>query len=335
MQTHILEPNKKNIKLCAKALKRGEIAAFPTETVYGLGASVYNENALKKIFTAKGRPSDNPLIVHICEKSELKKLTSEIPLKAVKLMDKFMPGALTIIFKKSDAVSKTVTGGLDTVAVRMPKNDIALSLIRECGFPLAAPSANKSGLPSATTAKHVFDDLNGRIEYILDGGECEIGLESTVIDVTTDPPRLLRNGGVTIEEIEKEIGVIEIFKTGANIKALSPGMKYKHYSPKAEVYFSAFYEKMSDTIVEVYDRLKNLGRNPVILCLESRINLYGVRETINIGKNYKEYAHNLFSALRYADSKFYDAIIAEGVDEGGIGATIINRLVKSSGGQVI
>ncbi len=335
METIILKPTAKNIKLCAETLLSGIPVAFPTETVYGLGASAFDEAAVKRIYQAKGRPSDNPLIVHISSKDALSAIVKEIPPPALKLMDALMPGALTLIFKKKDCIPLTVTGGLDTVAVRMPNNKTALKFLSACGVPVAAPSANKSGFPSTTTAKHVYDDLSGAIPYILDGGECEIGLESAVLDVTCEPPRLLRNGGVTIEEIERVIGKIDVYKGGGETVALSPGMKYKHYSPKAEVYFSAYYDKMENTILSLYDRLKSAGKNPVILALEKRIDLYGGRNTINVGKDYKQYAHSLFSSLRLADNLGYDSVIAEGVQNGGIGETIINRLVKSSGGQII
>lgn len=333
METRILKPTPENIKYCAAEIKRGNIVAFPTETVYGLGGNAADENAVAKIYAAKGRPSDNPLIVHVSGKEQILRIVKEIPRDAKLLAEKFMPGPLTLVFKKQDCIPGAVTGGLDTVAVRMPSHPIAIALIKACGLPVCAPSANTSSRPSPTTAQHVLDDLKGKIPAILDGGACEIGVESTVVDVTGDKPRLLRNGGISVEQIESVVGPIEIVKSST--VALCPGMKYKHYAPKAEVLFSAFYEDMHKTIIEKYDRLATLGRNPVILCMTPRAKLYGERNLLTVGDTYEDYAHNLFADLRRADELKYDAVIAEGVTSGGMGATIINRLVKSSGGQII
>ena len=333
MNTEILKPTEENLCLCAEKIKSGGIVAFPTETVYGLGASVYDERAVKSIYRAKGRPSDNPLIVHISSFEQIKELAAFVPFKAHVFMKKFMPGAVTMVLKKKPCVPDAVTGGLNTVAVRMPSHPIARKFIEECGVPIAAPSANRSSRPSPTTARHVFADLRGRIEYILDGGQCDIGLESTVVDFTTATPRILRSGGVGAEEIEKAIGKLDTVVSGN--KALCPGMKYKHYSPKAEVLFSAYYANMHVTINEYYDKSVAVGKNPVILCLSDRKELYGSRNTVDVGKGVEDYAKNLFLSLRSADAQKYDLIIAEGVTSDGLGAGIINRLVKASGEHII
>ena len=221
-------------------LKNGEVVGIPTETVYGLAANAFDEDAVRKIFVAKGRPSDNPLIVHIAKLEDLEPLVQEIPEKVKVMADAFWPAPLTMIMKKSDRISNVVSGNLDTVAVRMPENEYARAIIESCGVPLAAPSANLSGSPSPTNAKYVYDDMNGRIPLIIDGGSCEIGVESTVISFAEDPPRLLRPGGVTLEEMTELIGEIVVDDAVLNkleegATASSPGMKYKHYAPSADI----------------------------------------------------------------------------------------------------
>ena len=230
----------KALEESSRLLQNGEVVGIPTETVYGLAANALDEDAVKKIFVAKGRPSDNPLIVHIAKFEDLAPLVSEIPEKVKIMAEKFWPAALTMIMKKSDKISNVVSGNLDTVAIRMPKSDYARAIIEACGLPLAAPSANLSGSPSPTNAKYVFDDMNGRIPLIIDGGNCEIGVESTVISFAEDPPRLLRPGGVTLEEMTALIGEIVVDDAVLNkledgAVAASPGMKYKHYAPQAEI----------------------------------------------------------------------------------------------------
>ncbi|MDC8437743.1 MAG: threonylcarbamoyl-AMP synthase, partial [Candidatus Nitrosotenuis sp.] len=227
------------MRRAASIIRRGNLVAFPTETVYGLGADALNAKAVKKIFVAKGRPADNPLIVHVSDKESVNDLARDIPQLAEKLISRFWPGPLTIVLKKSKMVPKVTTGGLDTVAIRMPKNKIAQALIREAGTPIAAPSANFFGRPSPTLAKHVLDDLDGRISAIIDGGRTRIGIESTVIDLTRKTPMLLRPGGVTLEELHSAIGRVDVHPILKGKKSelvhRSPGMKYKHYSPDAHV----------------------------------------------------------------------------------------------------
>ena len=311
MKTRIIKPlNKSDLKKPAKFLRKGKLVAFPTETVYGLGANALDVDAVKKIFIAKGRPADNPLIVHIADKNDLKKLVRKIPEKAKILIEKFWPGPLTIVFEKKEIVSNIVTARQKTVAVRMPKNKIALDLIKMARVPIAAPSANTSTRPSPTKAEHVFDDLNGKIDIIVDGGKTDVGLESTVIDLTSKIPTILRPGKITKEEIEKLIGkVFAKTKSGKNVK--SPGMKYKHYSPKAKVILASKKEikKISKKFKD-----KKIG---IIFC----------------GNSLEEYAKNIFSEFREMDKMGIEVILAEKVEEKGIGVAIMNRLKKAAGGK--
>lgn len=333
METKVLKPTRENIRICGDAIKRGELVAFPTETVYGLGADAMQRDAAKKIYAAKGRPSDNPLIVHVDSIGAMSAVVEKIPPVALRLAARFMPGPLTLVMKKKSVVPDEVTGGLGTVALRIPLSQTALSLIRAAGTPICAPSANTSGAPSPTAANHVLADMKGKIPYILDGGACKIGIESTVIDVTGKVPRLLRPGGLPVEKIKEIVGELEIVTDGS--VALCPGMKYKHYAPKAEVFFSAYYEKMTEAICDWYDGIVSRGGKPVVLCLDENSEKYGKRDVIKIGANYEEYAHNLFADLRLADEKGYGYVIAEGVPDRGIGNSLINRLIKSSGGRII
>ena len=232
--------DKNEIKKQANILKEGKTVIFPTETVYGLGANALDESAVSKIYEAKGRPSDNPLIVHIYDKKQVNDLAKSISEKAKLVMDKFWPGPITIIFKKKDIVPMRTSGGLDTVAIRMPSNPVAKALLEEVKLPIAAPSANISGRPSPTKGKHVYEEMNNRVDGIILGGDCTFGLESTVLDLTNDTPIILRPGSITKEDLEKVIGKVNIDpaleKKEDNIKAKAPGMKYKHYSPNADVF---------------------------------------------------------------------------------------------------
>ena len=241
MKTQVLPITPESVALAARLLQQGELVALPTETVYGIAADARNGEAVKKIFEAKGRPQDNPLIVHICGMEMLNGIVSEVPERAKKLAAAFWPGPLTMIFKKKDIVPAKATGGLDTVAVRFPNHPVARAIIRAAGLPIAAPSANSSGKPSPTRASHVEYDLNGKIDMIVDGGAAEWGLESTIVDVSDEIPMILRPGAVTKEMIEEVVGQVEIdpailHKPTADFKPKAPGMKYTHYSPKAEVF---------------------------------------------------------------------------------------------------
>lgn len=333
METVIYQPIPESIDRCAQILRDGGLVAFPTETVYGLGANAFDPDAVRKIYEAKGRPSDNPLIVHIAETEQLHALVEYVSPLAQTLIAAFMPGPLTLVFRKKAAIPDCVTGGLDTVGIRMPSHPAAVKLLRACGLPICAPSANLSTKPSPTTAKHVLADLNGRIPAILDGGACDVGLESTILDVSGERPRLLRRGGVPEEQLLPITGALTDVPSSS--VALCPGMKYKHYAPDAEVYFSTYYDGMTDRIATAYDRLTADGKKPVILCLTGNAAQYGARSHYVVGEDFEAYAHNAFALLRRADDEGYDAVIAEGVDAKGIGESLINRLIKSSGGKVI
>lgn len=320
------------LKRSAELLKNGEVVGIPTETVYGLAANAFDEAAVKKIFEAKGRPSDNPLIVHIAKFEDLEPLVEKIPEKVKIMAAKFWPAPLTMIMKKSGKISDTVSGRLDTVAIRMPKSDYARAIIEACGVPLAAPSANLSGSPSPTNAKYVFDDMNGRIPLIIDGGSCEIGVESTVISFAEEPPRLLRPGGVTLEEMTELIGEIIVDdavlnKLADGKVASSPGMKYKHYAPKADITiiksdfagFKALCESENVTAL-VFD-----GENEHLSC-----------PAVTYGDENDGYSQSarLFDALRELDEMGARKVYARCPDTSGMGLAVYNRLIRSAGFKI-
>lgn len=333
MKTEIYLPTTENLEICARLLRSGELVAFPTETVYGLGGNALDKSAAAKIYAAKGRPSDNPLIVHIADKEAVNTLATVVPEKAKIVMERFMPGPVTIVLPKKEIVPDEVTGGLKTVAVRMPNNPIALALIERSGVPVCAPSANTSTRPSPTSAAHVYGDLGGKIPAILDGGDCEVGVESTVIDFTTDKPRLLRAGGMPIETLESAIGEIEIVRNSK--VALCPGMKYKHYSPLAEVFVALPGEGLSSRMKAAYDTLTAEGKKTLIVALDDTAAEIGERNVRVAGKDYADYAHNLFAFLRAADADGYTAVVCEGADERDLGASVANRLIKAAGGKTV
>lgn len=332
----ITKDREKGIDKAAKLLKEGNVVAFPTETVYGLGADALNAEAVKKIFLAKGRPTDNPLIVHISDISDVYKIAFVTP-AAKKIMDAFWPGPITVVLKAKDIVGNVVTAGLKTVAIRMPKNEYARELISSSGVLIAAPSANLSGRPSPTTAAHVQKDLDGRIPLILDGGECSVGLESTVVDVSLDKCVILRPGGVTMEMLKAVLENVTLNDGVLSIKEiegtpLSPGMKYKHYSPKAEVFI---VEGENEDIISLkvikhaLDDKKN-KLMPVILCINNREKVYSGFTIISLGQNSKDIAKHLFGALRKADDIGADTIYFEEIPESGIGLAVMNRVLKSA-----
>lgn len=325
--TEILEPTDINVLRCSKRLKDGELVAFPTETVYALGAVATSAEAVGKVFEVKNRPQDRPLIVAVSKKSDIGSVVKSIPDKAKKLIDAFMPGALTLVFDRADCIPDIVTAGSDSVAVRIPDNPIALKLIELARAPVVVPSANTSEKPSPTLAKHVKDDLDSKIEFILDGGASEIGIESTIVDIRTEPPTVLRAGGVTVEDIQRVIGPVASKRQPTKLAV--------DYKPTAEILFSAYYEGMIENIAARYDMLVKNGRSAVILALETNVASYGERNVLSVGKNYGEYAHNLFAALRKADEQHCDVVIAEGVDRAGLGESLIARLIKLSGGNII
>lgn len=312
-------------------LKKGELVAFPTETVYGLGAFALDGQALKKIYLAKGRPADNPLIVHIADFDQIETLARDIPPQAFRLRDYFWPGPLTLVFKKNPRVPDIVTGGLDTVAVRIPAHPVAQELLRRSGLPLAAPSANLSGRPSPTTAEHVWEDLQGKIPLILDAGQTQVGLESTVLDLTRDRPIILRPGGVTQKDLQSALGeeVLTYQEGVVSGPALSPGMKYRHYTPGAEVILlEGDVSFCKESIYKIIQKKRKQGKKVVVL--GHRVGDVFGEKYISLGKNPSEIAYNIFAYFRELDQKGYDTLLIEGVEDAGIGSAIMNRLRKSA-----
>lgn len=325
MKTLLLKNSDADILTASEILKNGGLVAIPTETVYGLGANAFSKDASLKIFKAKGRPADNPLIVHIYDFKQLKDIVSEVNENAEKLIKKFWPGPLTVVMKKSDKIPCEVSAGLDTVAVRMPSHKDAQRLLRTCDIPIAAPSANTSGKPSPTTAKHVYDDMNGKIDAILDGGSCRVGLESTVVDVTDDIPRLLRPGGITYEQLCDTLGtVIKNYEYKNGEIPRSPGVKYKHYAPNTDVY--VLRGDFCGYINKIADKYKRIG----VMCHKKYV--FPKNCTVKyMGKNPNEYANTLFSHLRAFDDENVDIIFAEDIDDTGINLAVSNRLYKAAG----
>lgn len=317
-------------------IKKGGLVAFPTETVYGLGGDGLNSEAASKIYKAKGRPSDNPLILHINDQKMLHKIVNDVNSMAKKIMTAFCPGPITLILPKSDIVPSSVTGGLDTVAVRMPDNDIARELIRLSNTPIAAPSANISGRPSPTTAQAVYNDLHDRIDMILDGGACHFGVESTIVDCTEDVPIILRPGAITKEMLEELFPVVKIDKAiiGENVVPKAPGMKYKHYAPKANmILFEGSSAKMADAIANKIADYEREGKK-VGLVVSSEVAEKLQHENTAIYGNQEDLltiASDIYECLRFFDDKDVDIILAEGTTDKGIGLAIMNRLHKASG----
>ena len=329
-------------KKAAAVFASGGLAAFPTETVYGLGGNGLSAASAEKIYAAKGRPSDNPLILHIGRKEQLPPLVKKIPEKAEILMEHFWPGPLTIIFEKSDLVPERTSGGLSTVAVRMPVHPVAQAILRETELPIAAPSANLSGRPSTTKASHVIEDLSGRVDLIIDDGEVPIGVESTIIDISGDHPVLLRYGYVTLEEMEELIGPVEVDPAirAENIIAHSvtvehpkaPGMKYRHYAPKSPVFIVSGAEE--NVIAAIRDKA---GENTGILTFDEHLHFFPSGRKVSVGsiRNPREVAHRLFDALRQFDTLPVDVIYAEDMTACDIGGAVMNRLLKAAGGNII
>ena len=325
MQTKILPANEA-IDQAASLIKSGELVVFPTETVYGLGANAFDENAVKKIFVAKGRPQDNPLIVHISSLEQVRDIAEDVPAVFYELANRFMPGPITLILKKSDKIPYVVTAGGETVGVRMPRNEWARKLI-EKSSPLAAPSANRSKHISPTTAKHVYDDLNGEVPLILDGGACSVGIESTVLDLTSDVPTILRPGAITAEMLVEILG--EVSENGKVIKiAKAPGMKYTHYAPRVKTVCATNI----DHAVGEYDRVKSEGLHPVIVARDIYRDKVMDREQIFLGVTIEDYSRNIYAALHTAEDN-YDYIIVEELENKGLGGSIMNRVEKAAGGN--
>ena len=337
-------PDLTKIQTAAEIIRRGGLVAFPTETVYGLGADALNSEAVLALFEAKKRPLDNPPIVHVADPREVYRLVEDVPAKARVLMDKFWPGPLTLIFRHSQIVPNVTVAGLDTVAIRMPKHRVALELIKQSCRPIAAPSANLAGKPSPTTAQHVFEDLDGRIDAILDGGATNIGVESTVVDLSVDPPLLLRPGGTPFEALKKVMGEIKLHafveaEQELSLKEIrSPGMAHKHYAPKAEVILvegnvSVVTAKVSELIESFGLKGKKVG----ILATDETQKCYQADVVKSLGSrsNLASVAQNLFRLLREVDAENVDIIIAEGVSSEGLGLAVMNRLRKASGYHII
>lgn len=321
------------LEKAAKALRSGELVAFPTETVYGLGGNALNGETVKKIYAAKGRPSDNPLIVHVAKKEDVYKIAKSVPEAAEKILENLCPGPITMVLLKSNIVPDEVTAGGKTVAIRIPENEIARELIFKSGVPVAAPSANVSGRPSPTRAEHVVEDLGERIAYVVDGGACQVGLESTVIDLTVEPPRILRPGGVTQEMLASLLGEVEGYapKDADETAPKSPGMKYKHYAPNTPLIVfdgARCREKIKEAILKEKDKK--------IVVLTAGDAVYEDAQTISLGEDETLYSQKLFDALRRADEMKADLIFAElPFEKGGIATAIRNRIYKSAGGNVV
>lgn len=328
-----VKKDSKMLDEAAEKLAAGGLVAFPTETVYGLGANALNEKAVANIFVAKGRPQDNPLIVHVSDREMLQKVVKFIPERAEHLMDAFWPGPLTMIFEKSDLIPITVTAGLNTVAVRMPSHPVALSLIQKSGVPVAAPSANLSGSPSTTKAEHVIADLTGKVDYIIDGGACAVGLESTVLDLTGEVPQILRPGGVGIEALEQVLGEVSYEPALKDSRQVpkSPGMKYRHYAPKAELFLVDAGDR--ELIEKHLDTYRQDGKKSGVLSCGGH---YEADILLDCGRTAEDYARNLFDMLRKMDELGAEVILAElPKDSGGIVPALKNRLLKAAGGQVL
>lgn len=321
----------------ADLLKNNEVVAFPTETVYGLGGNAENDDAVKKIFEAKGRPSDNPLIIHIADISQLDAFVEEVPKKAKALMDKFWPGPLTLIFNMKEGVlSNYATAGLSTVAVRMPDHPVALSLLEKTNLPIAAPSANRSGRPSPTTADHVWEDLNGRIAGLVDGGPTGVGVESTVLDCTDELPVILRPGGITKEQLEAEVGEVSVDPALADEGQApkSPGMKYRHYAPDAPLYL---VDGPKEEIQRLVDEKKQEGLSVGVLTTAENEWFYRAEYIFACGhrEQLDTVASSLYEALRHFNSTDADIIFSEMFPNEGVGQAIMNRLMKAAGHRVI
>ncbi len=318
-------------------IKNGGLVAFPTETVYGLGADCMNEEAVLSIFKAKGRPSDNPLIVHVADVEQVYEIAREVPDDALELFKHFSPGPITVIMKKKECVPEVVTAGLDTVAVRIPEHPVALELIKKSKAPIAAPSSNRSGKPSPTKAEHVIADMEGRIDAIIDGGECRVGVESTVIDVTGSVPTILRPGGITKEDIKKVLPDVVIDKhvlksVEVDESPKCPGMKYKHYAPDAEVFVvegneGRVYEKITECITN--EKNKRIG----VISQNGRE--YNAELVLDAGRDNVEYANKLFDYLREFDKHDIDIVFAEFSIEDEHALAVKNRLYKSAANRVI
>ncbi len=356
MITKFLSDSEQDIEVAAQILKNGGLVAFPTETVYGLGGNALEASASQAIYAAKGRPSDNPLIVHIADTASVYELATEVPETAKTLMEAFWPGPLTIILPKADIVPKETTGGLDTVAIRFPSHPAAMELIRRSGVYIAAPSANTSGRPSPTTAEHVKEDMDGRIDAIIDGGAVGIGIESTIVDLTSDIPTILRPGFITKKNLEDIIGEVRIdpaiIHPDPSLRPKAPGMKYTHYAPvgeltvveKADIAVPTDADSenkdsaaVADKINDLYNKKKEEGSKVLILAPEEHCHFYNNVDTIAVGSidSGITVAARLYAALRECDERGAEFIYSESFKDCEIGGAIMNRLLKAAGQRII
>ena len=339
MKTEFTKATPQALERAGELIRAGEVVGFPTETVYGLGADATNAEAIEKVFAAKGRPGDNPLIVHISDISQIGEvIKGEMPENARKLAKAYWPGPLTMIFEKGDAITLKATAGLDSVGVRFPSHKVAQDFISASKRPIAAPSANISGKPSPTTAEHVLFDMDGRVPMIIDGGACDVGLESTVVDIRCTPVRVLRPGGVTPQMIADVLGEVEVdgsvlrpIREGETVR--SPGMKYKHYAPDGSmVIVKGEPESVAAKINEMYDATEG---KKCILALEKNLPLYGSRKVFSLGNDSRDFAHSMFYALREMDDEHITAIFSEAVEAEGIGLAVMNRLGRAAAFHII
>ncbi|HZG15000.1 MAG TPA: L-threonylcarbamoyladenylate synthase [Candidatus Bathyarchaeia archaeon] len=345
-----VDKNVEHLETCSQVvdaahfIREGELVAFPTETVYGLGANAFSDEAVEKIYKAKGRPSDNPLIVHIGDIAQLHEVAREVPEMAFPLIERFWPGPLTLLLPKAEKIANQVTR-LDTVGVRMPDHPLALALIRAASVPIAAPSANRSGRPSPTTAEHVRQDLDGRIAAILDGGETGVGLESTVLDLTVSPPMILRPGGITREqllEVLSEVAIDPAFEAKASQVPRSPGMKYTHYAPKGELWLvDGRPEQVQKKMEELIQEAKAKGFSTGVLATDETIEAWRkcdqVDALLSCGSRHdpSSIAQHLYARLREFDDLGIQYIVAETFPKGGLGMAVMNRLEKAAGGRIV
>jgi len=314
------------IAAAARVLRQGGLVAFPTETVYGLGANALSAQAVARIFAAKGRPADNPLIVHIGHPQEVSQVARRVPELARRLMERFWPGPLTLVLPRAPTVPLTTTGGLDTVAVRMPAHPVALALVRQAGVPVAAPSANRSGRPSPTRAQHVLEDLGEAVDLVLDGGPCPLGVESTVLDVSGPTPVILRPGGLEREAIEAALGQPVLVGGGAELARRSPGTRYRHYAPSVPLIIASAQE-LAAVVSGLLEQGKTVG---VLARRHPGLEHQGLRLRLVEG-GLRRYAQELFDALRALDSQGCQVIVAEAVEERGLGLAIMDRLRRAAG----
>lgn len=323
-----------SINRAAEILNDGGTVAIPTETVYGLAASAYDENAVKKVFVAKGRPQDNPLIVHIADIDSLYEIAVDIPKVAFKCAERFWPGPFTMILKRCGKIPASVSAGLDTIAVRMPADKTAYDIIKKSAIPLAAPSANTSGKPSPTSAEYVLDDLDGKIDAVVMGNNCDVGVESTVISLVTEPPKLLRPGAVTLEELKSLIPDITVDKAVLSEptkgeKVSSPGMKYKHYAPKTEAF-------LVEGGIKQFTEFVNSKDNAVAVCFEEDKSLLNIKSIVYGSiSDESTLAHSVFSALREVDSLGADRVYIHAPSKSGVGLAVYNRLIRAAAFRVI